>query len=135
MRSIRAGGAKNAENFCKNQRFTAFFIFSTVVTAGGCFERTEISFISFRWWIQTSLSITCPLKEQTDCTRQIHRRSPWCSLQGAFSQEKKVQNQIYLNTKRDLLHFCKRYLLFGFCSTKRNLYCLPIIHFFFYISY
>ena len=27
-----------------------------------------------------------------------------CSLQGAFSQEKKAQNQIYLNTKRDRLH-------------------------------
>ena len=26
------------------------------------------------------------------------------SLQGAFSQEKKVQNQIYLNTNKDRLH-------------------------------
>ena len=33
------------------------------------------------------------------------------SLQGAFSQEKKVQNQIYLNTNKDRLHFCKRSLI------------------------
>ena len=31
-------------------------------------------------------------------------------MQGAFSQEKKAQNQIYLNTKRDRLH-CKRSLI------------------------
>ena len=78
------------------------------VTGGG---RTEISFIPFQGRIQRSVAITYPFKEQPDSTRQIHGRSRWYSLQSAFSQEKKVQNQIYLNTKRDRLHFCKRSLL------------------------
>ena len=74
------------------------------VTGGGCFERTEISFISFRWRIQRSVAITYPFEEQPDSTRQIHRWSWRRSLQGAVCQEKEVQNQIYLNTKRDRLH-------------------------------
>ena len=69
------------------------------VTGGCCFERTEISFISFRWWIQTNYSVLCSLEEQPDCTRQIHRWSWRCSLQSAFRQEKKTQNQIYINVK------------------------------------
>ena len=43
------------------------------VTGGGCFERTEISFISFRRQIQESVAITYPFEEQSDSTRQIHR--------------------------------------------------------------
>lgn len=78
------------------------------VTGGG---RTEISFIPFQGRIQRSVAITYPFKEQPDSTRQIHGRSRWYSLQSAFSQEKKVQNQIFLNTKRDRLHFCKRSLI------------------------
>ena len=74
------------------------------VTGGGCFERTEISFIPFRWWIQESVAITYPFENQSYSPRQIHRWCPRCSLYGNFSQEKKAQNQIYLNTKRDRLH-------------------------------
>ena len=36
--------------------------------------------------------------------REIHGFSLANSLQGNASQEKKVQNQIYLNTKRNRLH-------------------------------
>ena len=36
--------------------------------------------------------------------REIHGFSLANSLQGNVSQEKKAQNQIYLNTKRDRLH-------------------------------
>lgn len=46
------------------------------VTRGGCFERTEISFIPFQGIIQRSVAITYPIEEQPDSTRQIHRRSP-----------------------------------------------------------
>ena len=42
------------------------------VTGGGCFERTEISFISFRWRIQQIDTITYPFEEQPDSTKQIH---------------------------------------------------------------
>ena len=45
------------------------------VTGGGCFERTEISSISFQGRIQRSVAITYPFKEQPDSTRQIHGRS------------------------------------------------------------
>ena len=74
------------------------------VTGGGCFERTEISFIPFQGRIQRSVAITYPFKEQPDSTRQIYRRGRRCSLQGDFSQEKKAQNQIYLNIEQDRLH-------------------------------
>ena len=60
--------------------------------------------------IQESVAITYPFEEQPDSTRQIHRWRPRCSLYGNFSQEKKAQNQIYLNMKRDRLH-CKRSLI------------------------
>ena len=43
------------------------------VTGGGCFERTEISFIPFQGRIQRSVAITYPFEEQPDSTRQIHR--------------------------------------------------------------
>ena len=45
------------------------------VTGGGCFERTEISFIPFQGRIQRSVAITYPFEEQPDSTRQIHGRS------------------------------------------------------------
>ena len=45
------------------------------VTGGGCFERTEISFIPFQGRIQRSVAITYPFEEQPDSTRQIHRWS------------------------------------------------------------
>lgn len=45
------------------------------VTGGGCFERTEISSISFQGRIQRSVAITYPFEEQPDSTRQIHGRS------------------------------------------------------------
>ena len=45
------------------------------VTGGGCFERTEISFIPFQGRIQRSAAITYPFEEQPDSTRQIHGRS------------------------------------------------------------
>ena len=45
------------------------------VTGGGCFERTEISPISFQGRIQRSVTITYPFEEQPDSTRQIHGRS------------------------------------------------------------
>ena len=62
--------------------------------------------------IQESVAITYPFEEQPDSTRQIHtmRAHTRCSLYGNFSQEKKAQNQIYLNMKRDRLH-CKRSLI------------------------
>ena len=36
------------------------------VTGGGCFERTEISFIPFQGRIQRSVAITYPFEEQPD---------------------------------------------------------------------
>ena len=96
-------------SFCNSKKifanyFSGFFSLYNDATGGGCFERTEISFISFRWWIQTGHSVPCQLEKQPDRTRQIHRRRRWCSLQSAFCQEKKTKNQIYLNTKQDRLH-------------------------------
>ena len=91
------------------------------VTGGGCFERTEISFISFRWRIQQIDTITYPFEEQPDSRKQIHWRSRWYSLQGAFSQEKKAQNQIYLNTKRDRLHYVSGLWLYTVTPTNWNL--------------
>ena len=38
------------------------------VTGGGCFERTEISFIPFQGRIQRSVAITYPFEEQPDIT-------------------------------------------------------------------
>ena len=98
IRSLRGGQATIAHYLY------VLYYYIIAVTGGGCFERTEISFISFRWRIQRSVAITYPFEEQPDSTRQIHGRSRWYSLQGAFSQEKKVQNQIYLNTNKDRLH-------------------------------
>ena len=40
------------------------------VTGGGCFERTEISFIPFQGRIQRSVAITYPFEEQPDSTRR-----------------------------------------------------------------
>ena len=99
------------------------------VTGGGCFERTEISSISFQGRMQRSVAITYPFEEQPDSTRQIHGRSRWYSLQGAFSQEKKVQNQIYLNTNKDRLHFCKRSLLIKSKFDKQEFVFLLISHY------
>ena len=45
------------------------------VTGGGCFEKTEISFIPFQGRIQRSVAITYPFEEQPDSTKQIHGRS------------------------------------------------------------
>lgn len=45
------------------------------VTGGGCFKRTEISFIPFQGRIQRSVAITYPFEEQPDSKRQIHGRS------------------------------------------------------------
>ena len=98
IRSFRGGQATIAHYLY----VLSYYIIT--VTGGGCFERTEISFISFQGRIQESVAITYPFEEQPDSTRQIHRRGRRCSLQGAFSQEKKGQNQIFLNTKRDRLH-------------------------------
>lgn len=105
IRSFRGGQATIAHYFY------AISYYIIAVTGGGCFERTKISFIPFQGRIQRSAAITYPFEEQPNSTRQIHGRSRWYSLQGAFSQEKKVQNQIYLNTNKDRLHFCKRSLL------------------------
>ena len=74
------------------------------VTGCGCFEKTKISFISFQGRIQRSVAITYPFEEQPDSTRQIHGRSRLYSFQDDFSQEKKGQNQIYLNIEKDRLH-------------------------------
>ena len=68
-------------------------------TGGGCFERTEISFIPFQWRIQQIDTITYPFEEQPDSPRQIHRWSPWCSLP-VFSVSKKVQRSVHLQAKR-----------------------------------
>ena len=105
IRSFRCGQAAIAHYLY------AISYYIIAVTGGGCFERTEISFIPFQGRIQRSVAITYPFEEQPDSTRQIHGRSRRYSLQGAFSQEKKVQNQIYLNTNKDRLHFCKRSLI------------------------
>ena len=45
------------------------------VTGGGCFERTEISFIPFQGRIQRSVAIAYPFEEQPDSTRQTHGHS------------------------------------------------------------
>ena len=51
------------------------YYYIITVTGGGCFERTEISFIPFQGRIQRSVAITYPFEEQPDSTRQIHGRS------------------------------------------------------------
>ena len=51
------------------------YYYIIAVTGGGCFERTEISFIPFQGRIQRSVAITYPFEEQPDSTRQIYRRS------------------------------------------------------------
>lgn len=104
IRSFRGGQATIAHYFY------AISYYIIAVTGGGCFERTEISFIPFQGRIQRSAAITYPFEEQPDSTWQIYRRGRRCSLQGDFSQEKKVQNQIYLNKKRPPTR-CKRSLL------------------------
>ena len=114
IRSFRDGQATIAHYLY------ALSYYIIAVTGGGCFERTEISFISFRWRIQESVAITYPFKEQPDSKRQIHRRGRRCSLQGDFSQEKKAQNQIYLNTKRDRLHDVSGLWLFKVSTTNWN---------------
>lgn len=48
------------------------------------------------------------------------------------AKEKKVQNQIYLNTKRDRLHFCKRSLLIESKFDKLKFYGLYIGIYLFY---
>ena len=53
----------------------ALSYYTIAVTGGGCFERTEISFIPFQGRIQRSVAITYPFEEQPDSTRQIHGRS------------------------------------------------------------
>ena len=58
------------------------------VTGGGCFERTEVSFIPFQWRIQQIDTITYPFEEQTDSTRQIYRWS-WCYLCKMISAKKR----------------------------------------------
>ena len=55
--------------------YMPFLNYIIAVTGGGCFERTEISFIPFQGRIQRSVAITYPFEEQPDSTRQIHGRS------------------------------------------------------------
>ena len=69
IRSFSGGQAKIAHYLY------ALSYYIIAVTGGGCFERTEISFISFRRQIQESVAITYPFEEQSDSTRQIHGRS------------------------------------------------------------
>ena len=54
--------------------FYALSHYIIAVTGGGCFERTEISFIPFQGRIQESVAITYPFEEQPDSTRQMYRR-------------------------------------------------------------
>ena len=69
IRSFRGGQATIAHYLY------ALSYYIIAVTGGGCFERTEISFISFQGRIQRSVAITYPFEEQPDSTRQIHRCS------------------------------------------------------------
>ena len=69
IRSFRGGQATIAHYFY------AISYYIIAVTGGGCFERTEISFIPFQGRIQRSVAITYPFEEQPDSTRQIHGRS------------------------------------------------------------
>ena len=68
IRSFRSGQAKIAH-------YLYVLSYLIAVTGGGCFERTEISFIPFQGRIQRSVAITYPFEEQPDSTRQIHGRS------------------------------------------------------------
>ena len=92
IRSFRSGQAKIAHYIY------ALSYYIIAVTGGGCFEKTEISFIPFQGRIQRSVAITYPFEEQPDSTMQIHRRGRRCSLQGDLRQEKKFHTHIYLNT-------------------------------------
>jgi len=67
IRSFRCGQAAIAHYLY------AISYYIIAVTGGGCFERTEISFIPFQGRIQRSVAITYPFEEQPDSTRQIHR--------------------------------------------------------------
>ena len=61
IRSFRCGQAAIAHYLY------ALSYYIIAVTGGGCFERTEISFIPFQGRIQRSVAITYPLKEQPNC--------------------------------------------------------------------
>ena len=69
IRSFRGGQATIAHYLY------VFSYYIIAVTGGGCFERTEISFIPFQGRIQQIDTITYPFEEQLDSTRQIHRWS------------------------------------------------------------
>lgn len=69
IRSFRGGQAAIAHYLY------VLYYYIIAVTGGGCFERTEISFIPFQGRIQRSVAITYPFEEQPDSTRQIHGRS------------------------------------------------------------
>lgn len=63
IRSFRCGQAAIAHYLY------AISYYIIVVTGGGCFERTEISFIPFQGRIQRSVAITYPFEEQPDSTK------------------------------------------------------------------
>ena len=69
IRSLRGGQATIAHYLY------VLYYYIIAVTGGGCFERTEISFIPFQGRIQRSVATTYPFEEQPDSTRQIHGRS------------------------------------------------------------
>ena len=69
IRSLRGGQATIAHYLY------VLYYYIIAVIGGGCFERTEISFIPFQERIQRSVAITYPFEEQPDSTRQIHGRS------------------------------------------------------------
>ena len=69
IRSFRGGQATIAHYFY------AISYYIIAVTGGGCFERTEISFIPFQGRIQRSVAITYPFEEQPDANTSIESKS------------------------------------------------------------
>ena len=83
-------------------------VFPGLVVAAVCKDKSISSInaaLSNRWRIQQSDSLAYKPEEQPTGTRQIHRCSWRCPLQGADSQEKESQNLIFLNTQKTAYTF------------------------------